>query len=91
MLSVNEMHNVKAYGEDMQVCLSTFSFNIPNNLTVSIKYGMKMAVFWVVAPCSLVEVYQRFRRPLRTHRCENLKSYLNLVWLKMLTIHNENV
>jgi hypothetical protein len=21
----------------------------------------KMAVFWVVAPCSLVEVYQRFR------------------------------
>jgi hypothetical protein len=21
---------------------------------------MKMAVFWVVAPCSLVEVYQRF-------------------------------
>jgi hypothetical protein len=44
-----------------------------------------MAVFWVVAPCSLVEVYQRFRGPcclhhqgdrhLRTHRCENLKSY----------------
>jgi hypothetical protein len=23
----------------------------------------KMAVFWVVAPCSLVEVYQRFRGP----------------------------
>jgi hypothetical protein len=23
--------------------------------------SMKMAVFWVVAPCSLVEVYQRFR------------------------------
>jgi hypothetical protein len=22
-----------------------------------------MAVFWVVAPCSLVEVYQRFRGP----------------------------
>jgi hypothetical protein len=22
---------------------------------------MKMAVFWVVAPCSLVELYQRFR------------------------------
>jgi hypothetical protein len=52
----------------------------------------KMAVFWVVAPCSLVEVYQRFRGPcclhhqgdrynpedshLRTHRRENLKSYL---------------
>jgi hypothetical protein len=24
---------------------------------------MKMAVFWVVAPCSLVEVYQAFRGP----------------------------
>jgi hypothetical protein len=23
----------------------------------------KMAVFWVLAPCSLVEVYQRFRGP----------------------------
>jgi hypothetical protein len=27
-----------------------------------------MAVFWVVAPCSLVEVYQRFRRPCYLHR-----------------------
>jgi hypothetical protein len=27
----------------------------------------KMAVFWVVAPCSLVEVYQRFRRPCCLH------------------------
>jgi hypothetical protein len=25
----------------------------------------KMAVFWVVAPCSLVEVYQRLRGPCR--------------------------
>jgi hypothetical protein len=23
--------------------------------------GMKMTVFWVVAPCSLVEIYQCFR------------------------------
>jgi hypothetical protein len=45
---------------------------------------MKMAVFWVVAPCSLVEVYQRFRGPCCLHhrpdvhnrRRENLKSYL---------------
>jgi hypothetical protein len=48
--------------------------------------GIKMAVFWVAAPCSLVEVCQRFRGPcylhhqgdrphLRTHRRENLKSY----------------
>jgi hypothetical protein len=28
----------------------------------------KMAVFWVVAPCSLVEVYQRFRGTCFLHR-----------------------
>jgi hypothetical protein len=28
---------------------------------------MKMAVFWVVAPCSLVEVYQRFRGTFWLH------------------------
>jgi hypothetical protein len=28
---------------------------------------LKMAVFWVVAPCSLVEVYQRFRGPCCLH------------------------
>jgi hypothetical protein len=27
----------------------------------------KMVVFWVVAPCSLVEVYQRFRGPCSLH------------------------
>jgi hypothetical protein len=26
--------------------------------------SMKIAVFWLVAPCSLVEVYQRFRGPI---------------------------
>jgi hypothetical protein len=29
--------------------------------------GTKMAVFWVVAPCSLVEVYHRFRGPCCLH------------------------
>jgi hypothetical protein len=29
--------------------------------------SMKIAVFWVVAPCSLVEVYQRFRRTCCLH------------------------
>jgi hypothetical protein len=28
---------------------------------------MKIAVFWAVAPCSLVEVYQRFRGPCCLH------------------------
>jgi hypothetical protein len=31
--------------------------------TENIKFYIKIAVFWVVAPCSLVEVYQRFRGP----------------------------
>jgi hypothetical protein len=29
--------------------------------------SMKMTVFWVVAQCSLVEVYQRFRDPCCLH------------------------
>jgi hypothetical protein len=29
--------------------------------------SMKMTVFWVVAPCSLVEVYRRFRGPCCLH------------------------
>jgi hypothetical protein len=31
--------------------------------------SMKMAVFWVVAPCSLIEVYQCFRRACYLHHC----------------------
>jgi hypothetical protein len=31
----------------------------------------KMAVFWVVVPCGLVEVYQRFRGPCCLHRQGN--------------------
>jgi hypothetical protein len=34
---------------------------------------MKMAVFWVVAPCSLVEDSH-----LHTRRCGNLKSHLKI-------------
>jgi hypothetical protein len=30
--------------------------------------SVKMAAFWVVAPCSLVEVYQRFRGTCCLHR-----------------------
>jgi hypothetical protein len=55
-----------------------------------------MDVFWVVAPCNLVEVHQRFGghcclhhqgdRHLRTHRCENLKSYLEAI---QIAFHRE--
>jgi hypothetical protein len=33
---------------------------------------MKMAVFWVVAPCSLVEVYRRFRGACCHHQAITL-------------------
>jgi hypothetical protein len=68
-----------------------------------------MAVFWVVAPCSLVEVYLMMEaartseklvnfyqttRPynpedshLRTHRRENLKSYLKHPCISVLCYH----
>jgi hypothetical protein len=40
---------------------------------------MKMAVFWVVAPCSLVEIYQHFRGPCCLHhqgdRSETLVNF----------------
>jgi hypothetical protein len=41
----------------------------------------KMAVFWVVAPCSLVEVYQRFRGPCCLRHSE---EYLNARQTKTL-------
>jgi hypothetical protein len=42
--------------------------------------SLKIAVFWVVAPCSLVDVNRSFRGPfclhhLHTRHRENLKSY----------------
>jgi hypothetical protein len=33
--------------------------------------GMKMTVFWVVVPCSLVEFYQRFRGACCLHHQGN--------------------
>jgi uncharacterized protein YbgA (DUF1722 family) len=40
--------------------------------------SMKMAAFWVVALCSVVEVYRRFRAPLRCNLAF-IKSFLNLL------------
>jgi hypothetical protein len=41
--------------------------------------SMKIAVFWVVAPCSLVEVYQRFR---------GQKTAIFIIWLMFGEIYN---
>jgi hypothetical protein len=43
-----------------------------------------MAVFWVVAPCSVVEVYQSFRGPCCLHH-QGDESVVNL-----LSLNNSN-
>jgi hypothetical protein len=40
--------------------------------------SMKMAVFWVVAPCTLVQIYQRLRRPYCLHhQCDRPETPVN--------------
>jgi hypothetical protein len=46
---------------NVKVCLSLVGFEVLTAVST------KMAVFWVVAPCSLVEVYERFRGPCCLH------------------------
>jgi hypothetical protein len=38
---------------------------------------MEMAVFWVVAPCSLVQVYRRFRGVLMMEAASTSKTSVN--------------
>jgi hypothetical protein len=40
---------------------------------------VKMAVFWVVAPCSLVDVYRRFRDACCLHQNDDSRSFLPLL------------
>jgi hypothetical protein len=40
--------------------------------------SMKIAVVWVIAPCSLVEVYQRFRGPCCLHH-QGVYDVLNCI------------
>jgi hypothetical protein len=50
---------------------------------------MKMAVFWVVAPCSLVEVYQHFRGTCCLHHQGiTLKCPLTC-WQTSTTLHGD--
>jgi hypothetical protein len=42
--------------------------NVRNTLCAAVKICLKMSVFWVVAPCSVVEVYQRFGGACCLHR-----------------------
>jgi hypothetical protein len=47
----------------MKVCF--FNYRVTAKFQVGFEVltavSTKMAVFWVVAPCSLIEVYQRYR------------------------------
>jgi hypothetical protein len=45
----------------LQNCKTHLRTKIKVGFEVVTAVSMKMAVFWVVAPCSPVEVYQRFR------------------------------
>jgi hypothetical protein len=38
---------------------------------------MKMAVFWVVAPCSLVDVYRRFRSAMMMEAASAFEMSVN--------------
>jgi hypothetical protein len=54
----------------MQVKILAFimpPYNFQVGLNVLMVASMKMAVFWVVAPCCLVEVYRRFRSSCCLH------------------------
>jgi hypothetical protein len=60
-----EKHNQK--GQPEEICVLMSDTNIEC-------FNLKIAVFWVVAPCSLVEVYQRFRGPCWLHHGLNDRS-----------------
>jgi hypothetical protein len=54
--------------------------------------SMKMAVFWVVAPCSLVEVYRRFRGASCLHHQGNVigmtrENHVSLMCLPLHSTH----
>jgi hypothetical protein len=48
---------------------NTDGSSVNKNVTIKVLGGwiLKMAVFWVVAPCSMVEVYRHFRGPFCLH------------------------
>jgi hypothetical protein len=49
--------------------------------------SMKMAVFWVVAPCSLVEVYRRFRGACRLHHQGDKRGLLIALMMETTLLH----
>jgi hypothetical protein len=58
------------FGVELPFCNTVSPGGGPKHFPVPIKTNFerrKIAVFWVVAPGSLVEVYQRFRGPCCLH------------------------
>jgi hypothetical protein len=60
---------LEAWKSFKNVCEHFLGNNRADNCKLFI--DMKIAVFWVVAPCSLVKVYQRFRGPCCLHHQGN--------------------
>jgi hypothetical protein len=61
------MYLMRAENDDMFGRWNEDIIQILVGFEVLTAVSMKMAVFWVVAPCSLVEVCQRFRGPCCVH------------------------
>jgi hypothetical protein len=52
---------------------------------------MKMAVFWDVAPCGLVEVYRRFRGACCPHHRSSIRSWDAVRGFCTVLYCNENI
>jgi hypothetical protein len=50
----------------------------------------KIAVFWIVAPCSLVEVYQRFRGPCCLHHQGDALRTSNLTKTNQIVVRADS-
>jgi hypothetical protein len=65
LYSIGEYNMKQRYAVEKDLYKRKISAQLQTPVTGLIKQRctLKMAVFWVVAPCSLVEVYGRFNRP----------------------------
>jgi hypothetical protein len=85
--NAGENHNIKAANKPLKkrnvVWLLCVRPSVTNQNFVRFQVpstaSMKMTVFWVIAPCSLVEVYRRFRGTYCLHHqgdeCKLLPDY----------------
>jgi hypothetical protein len=69
-VKINYIHFYKFYMVSVvnMSAVRSMATTVHNFEVITDKFNVKkIAVFWVVAPCSLVEIYQRFRGPCCLH------------------------